>query len=136
MSISSDTDQKVEVRLVERAGEVHVSLRTPDETLAHSMREDLGSLSGKLADSGYGAESYAPVHNSSSFLSDQRGAAHQNSDGGRQQGSQQHGGQQQPPRDGGGQRRPQAQDAFEEAFSQNLSNSNLSNRSNTWRFNR
>jgi hypothetical protein len=130
LSIATDNDQKVEVRVMERAGEVHVSLRTPDEALAQNMREDLGSLSGKLAQSGYAAESYTPIHNSSSTLSDHRGAEQQNSDNGRQQGSQQDGRQQQSRQDDR-QRRSAMQDAFDEALSQNFNN-----RSNTWLFNR
>jgi hypothetical protein len=72
LQISSAGDQKVDVRLVERAGEVHVSVRTPDAELAHEMRQELGSLTGKLAQSGFGAEQFTPPSSGSSNLADQR----------------------------------------------------------------
>ena len=44
LQISSDGDRKVDVRLVERAGEVHVSVRTQDVSLAHELRQPLSGL--------------------------------------------------------------------------------------------
>jgi hypothetical protein len=58
ISLRVGADSKVEIRVSDRAGEVHVSVRTPDEALARAMREDLGSLTGKLAQAGY--ETAAP----------------------------------------------------------------------------
>jgi hypothetical protein len=93
-------DGKVELRVSERAGEVHVSVRTPDAELARAMREDLGSLTGKLSQSGY--ETAAPTNENSSFnrphdqsrdaWTDQRNGS---SGGGQQQRQQQQQQQQQ-----------------------------------------
>jgi hypothetical protein len=51
-------ERKVEVRLVERGGEVHLSVRTPDNRLASSLREDLPALSTRLEESGFRAEEW------------------------------------------------------------------------------
>jgi hypothetical protein len=53
-------DQRVEVRLVERGGEVHVAVRTPDAHLSESLREDLPALSSRLAESGFRTETWRP----------------------------------------------------------------------------
>jgi hypothetical protein len=53
--------QHVDVRLTERGGEVHVSVRTPDAQLAGSLREDLPVLSAKLEQSGFRAETWRPA---------------------------------------------------------------------------
>ena len=47
------TGPRVEVRLVERAGEVHVAVRTPDGKLAQAMRDDLPSLAARLEQNGF-----------------------------------------------------------------------------------
>ncbi len=44
---------RVEVRLVERAGEVHVAVRTPDGRLADALRDDLPALAARLEQSGF-----------------------------------------------------------------------------------
>ncbi len=44
---------RVEVRLVERAGEVHVAVRTPDGRLAEAMRDDLPALAARLEQTGF-----------------------------------------------------------------------------------
>jgi hypothetical protein len=54
----SGGDQRVEVRMVERGGEVHVDVRTPDARLAGALREDLPALSARLEQSGFHAESW------------------------------------------------------------------------------
>jgi len=51
-------DQRVEVRVAERGGEVHVDVRTPDERLAGSLRDDLPSLTAKLESAGLRAETW------------------------------------------------------------------------------
>jgi hypothetical protein len=52
--------QRVDVRLTERGGEVHVSVRTPDAQLAGTLREDLPLLSAKLEQTGFRAETWRP----------------------------------------------------------------------------
>jgi hypothetical protein len=53
-------EQRVEVRLVERGGEVHVAVRTPDAHLAETLREDLPALSSRLTESGFRTETWRP----------------------------------------------------------------------------
>ena len=107
LTVSDSQNQQVEVHLMERAGEVRVSVRAADETMSHSMRADLGSLSGKLAQSGYNAESYTPAASNTASFSNERQASdgRESSTGGRQNSQQnQPGGQQQSSREGRGQR--------------------------------
>lgn len=54
-------DRRVDVRLTERAGEVQVSVRTPDSQLAGALRDDLAVLSARLEQSGFRAETWHPA---------------------------------------------------------------------------
>jgi hypothetical protein len=51
-------DRKVEVRLVERAGEVQFAVRTPDSRLAGELREHLPTLAARLEESGFHADQW------------------------------------------------------------------------------
>ena len=127
LSIADGENQRVDIHLMERAGEVRVAVHSADETLSHSMRAELGSLNGKLAQSGYGAESYAPTGANNTSFSNQRQSSdgRDSAAGDRQNGQQsQSGGQQQPSRDGRGQR-----PAWVEELETSLA-SNAANRSN------
>ena len=75
LQVSDSGDRKVVVRLAERAGEILVSVRTPDEPLAREMRQELGSLTGKLAQSGYETEQFAPHSAGDSSLPNHRNAS-------------------------------------------------------------
>jgi hypothetical protein len=63
----------VDLHIAERAGEVHVAVRTPDAALQASLRDDLGSLVHSLDRAGYHAETFAPsglaVHSSAAASS-------------------------------------------------------------------
>ncbi len=48
----------VDVHLAERAGQLHVAVRTADEGLQTSLRQDLGTLVNSLERSGYRAEAF------------------------------------------------------------------------------
>lgn len=132
LQISSAGDQKVDVRLVERAGEVHVSVRTPDAELAHEMRQELGSLTGKLAQSGFGAEQFTPPSSGASNLADQRSTpGNQNPPGDHGQDPQAGGsGQQQQPQDERG-KHPDWLDEMTISLAQRQTN-----RSTAWLLNR
>jgi hypothetical protein len=54
----NEGDQRVDVRLVERQGEVHVAVRTPDAGLASDLRRDLPSLAARLEQNGFHAEAW------------------------------------------------------------------------------
>jgi hypothetical protein len=128
LQISSADDRKVDVRLVQRAGEVLVTVRTPDVALAHDLRQDLGSLTGKLAQAGYGTEQFTPISAGSSNLSNQPGTP-ENQDSSRGHGQNpQHGGsgQQQQPQDERG-RRPDWVEEMENSLAHRQAN-----RSTTW----
>jgi hypothetical protein len=73
LRVSTADDRSVDVRLISRAGDVHVSVHTPDETLARAMRTELGSLTGKLAQAGYAVQTAAPVRDSAASFSERRG---------------------------------------------------------------
>ncbi len=55
-----DGDSAVDIRLAERAGEVRVTVETPDRGLANSLRSDLPDLVGKLRQNGFDAEAWRP----------------------------------------------------------------------------
>jgi hypothetical protein len=50
----------VDLRVVERSGQVHVDVRTPDAAMQTSLREDLGTLTSSLQRAGYHAETFIP----------------------------------------------------------------------------
>jgi hypothetical protein len=52
----NQADQKVELRVMERAGELHVAVRTPDSRLAADLRENLPALSSRLEQTGFRAD--------------------------------------------------------------------------------
>jgi hypothetical protein len=101
--------QRVEVRLSERAGEVRMTVRTADEPLADTLRENLPALSARLAESGFKSEAWHPAASSTDELrhtaeSAARGASH---DANRDADAQPRQQDREPP-DGGAQRRPKS----------------------------
>jgi hypothetical protein len=60
MRISQPGAQNVDVQVSQRAGEVHVAVRTSDSDLAHGFRQGLPELTGRLETSGYRAETWRP----------------------------------------------------------------------------
>jgi len=50
----------VDLHVTERAGEIHVAVRTPDVELQTSLRQDLGSLASSLERAGFHAETFIP----------------------------------------------------------------------------
>jgi len=79
-------DQRVEVRLSERAGEVRLTVRTPDGPLAGTLRENLPELSARLAESGIRNETWHPAASSNS---EWRNTSETAQSGGRRDGDQQ-----------------------------------------------
>jgi hypothetical protein len=53
----SGGDQRVEVRLMDRGGEIQVAVRTADSHLAGTLRENLPALSARLSENGFHTES-------------------------------------------------------------------------------
>lgn len=60
LQVSQPGDQKVEVRVVQQSGELHVAVRTGDSELAHGMQQGLSDLVGRLQDNGFRAEAWRP----------------------------------------------------------------------------
>jgi hypothetical protein len=101
--------QRVEVRLSERAGEVKMTVRTADEPLANTLRENLPALSARLAESGFKSEAWHPAASSTDELrhtagSGARGASHDTNKDADAQPRQ----QDREPADGAAQRRPRS----------------------------
>ena len=53
---------------------MRVSVRAPNEEVAGTLRQDLGSLTGKLNQSGYTTEAFTPSRGSGEFSRDQKNA--------------------------------------------------------------
>jgi hypothetical protein len=95
--------QRVEVRLTERGGEVQVAVRTPDSHLAGTLRENLPTLSTRLADNGFRADTWHPAAPAAEWrrsteTSQGNLAQEQNPHSGGQQEGQQSGGDARQPR--------------------------------------
>jgi hypothetical protein len=71
LKLTSKDQAPVQVRLSERAGELRVSVRTPDTGLTRGLRDGLSDLVGHLEHNGYRAESWQPAGNGSSSAHDQ-----------------------------------------------------------------
>jgi len=66
----SNTDQGTAVRFVERAGEVHVSVRTGDAEMAQTLRGGLNDLVNRLEDGGIRTQVWQPGTDSSTSHND------------------------------------------------------------------
>jgi hypothetical protein len=59
--VPGDKAERVEVRLAERAGQLHVAVRTNDAGLTQSLQEHVGDLVTWLEQTGFRTESWQPV---------------------------------------------------------------------------
>jgi hypothetical protein len=97
-------ESRVEVRLSERGGEVKMTVRTPDASLASTLRENLPALSTRLAETGFKSEAWHPAVSSTNewrhTAQSSAGGASQdaNSQPREQKGDSQHGAGQRRPR--------------------------------------
>jgi hypothetical protein len=95
-------EQRVDVRLSERSGEVRVAVRTPDPQLAGALRNDLPELSARLEQTGFRTETWHPALSETPSGLERRLPATEtsfsNPQGGGQSQPRQDGQQQQPPR--------------------------------------
>jgi flagellar hook-length control protein FliK len=99
---------------MDRAGEVRVSVRAPNEEVAGTLRQDLGSLTGKLNQSGYTTEAFTPSRGSTEFSRDQKTADQQQQNGSERQSSGRN--QQQSSQQEGRGKRPAWLDEFENSL--------------------
>ena len=86
ITVPGADQQNVQVRLTDRAGEVRVTVHAPNEELAGTLRQDLGSLTTKLNQSGFSTEAFTPSTGGGTLSRDQKDAdpQPQNQDSSRQ----------------------------------------------------
>lgn len=72
MRVSQPAAPPVDLHFSERAGEIHVSVRTPDATLENSIRQNLPTLTGSLERAGYHTETFVPQTNSAAQMSSRK----------------------------------------------------------------
>jgi hypothetical protein len=113
MQVAGDENQRVEVRVAERAGEVRLTVRSADEPLARELRGNLNELSTRLSETGYRAETWQPAGSDAAAFSDHQDPTQQN-DAGRQQRQQRQPGQQQPQQQEDRRQRPAWLEEFEQ----------------------
>lgn len=89
----ADGESSVDIRMAERAGEIRVTVHTPDRDLADSLRADLPDLVGKLRQSGFQAEAWRPAAATEPDTGRRSGShgspSQEHSPGGRKEGRQQ-----------------------------------------------
>ncbi len=85
--------EQVEVRLLERAGELRVSVRSADPQLNTELRNGLGDLAGKLEKTGFHTETWHPANEHA-----RSGEAAQTGNSKQEQEPRHHAGQQHPER--------------------------------------
>jgi hypothetical protein len=98
-------ERRVEVRLSERGGEVKMTVRTPDTHLASALRENLPTLSSRLAESGFKSEAWHPAASSTNEL---RHTAESAAGDASRDSHTPHREQNRDSQDGAGQRRPKS----------------------------
>jgi hypothetical protein len=109
LQIDSPTgDKPVRVDLVQRAGELAISVRANGSDVANSLRHDLPELTNKLAEHGFAAETWHPAASTAPANSGaesgnnqnlpQQGHSQSQQNGSQQKGNQEEGGQSNPPR--------------------------------------
>jgi hypothetical protein len=98
LSIVHPQGQKVDVRVVEQAGEVRVAVRAGDSDVVQGLRQNLSELTNRLAENGFHAETWRPASSEVSATASENKSSSGNSGGGDSQnqpgGSQQGRGQQ------------------------------------------
>jgi hypothetical protein len=66
LQMGSPNQERVEVRMVERGGELHVAVRTGSADLAHGLREGISDLVSRLQETGFRTDTWRPVHGAAS----------------------------------------------------------------------
>jgi hypothetical protein len=62
LQVGNQNQERVEVRMVERGGELHVAVRTGNADLAHGLREGMADLVSRLQETGFRTDTWRPVH--------------------------------------------------------------------------
>ncbi len=58
--IAQPDSSTIDLRVVERSGQLHVDVRTTDPAMQTSLRQDLGTLTNSLNRAGYHSETFTP----------------------------------------------------------------------------
>ena len=62
LQVGDRNQERVEVRMVERGGELLVAVRTGSADLAHGLREGISDLVSRLQETGFRTDTWRPVH--------------------------------------------------------------------------
>jgi hypothetical protein len=94
LRLAPDQKANVEVRLIDRGGEVRVAVRSADPVLAESMRAGLSDLAERLSERGFKTDIWRPepAGTSAGFLSGPGPESYRHEDSGQHSGSDQHDG--------------------------------------------
>lgn len=65
LQVEAASGQTVDIRLSTRSGDLNVAVRAGDDDTVQNLRQGLGDLETRLAQSGYHADSWHPSHNGS-----------------------------------------------------------------------
>jgi hypothetical protein len=60
LKVANSSSSQLDIHVVERAGNVRVAVRTPDQELSQSLQTNLGELVGRLEEKGYKTETWLP----------------------------------------------------------------------------
>lgn len=95
IQLTGDDNQRVNVHLVDRGGELRLSVKSPDPALAQTMQEHMPELTSRLEQQRYQTEVWMPKETASSSSSNNNSNSNGSSNpgdgnpGGRQNGQQQ-----------------------------------------------
>jgi hypothetical protein len=65
LQVEAASGQTVDIRIAARPGDLNVAVRAGDDDMAQNLRQGLGDLESRLAQSGYHAETWHPGHSGS-----------------------------------------------------------------------
>jgi hypothetical protein len=86
LRIERPQGQNVDIRVVERAGEVHVAVRAGDNEVVQGLRQNLSELTDRLSENGFHAETWRPnVSETSATPSENRNSSGNSGGGDTQQ---------------------------------------------------
>ena len=62
LQVGNANQERVEVRMVDRGGELHVAVRTGNADLAQGLRQGISDLVSRLQETGFRTDTWRPVH--------------------------------------------------------------------------
>jgi hypothetical protein len=93
IQLSGDNNQRVNVQLVDRGGELRVSVKSPDPVLSQTLQQHMPELTSRLQQQSYRTEVWMPKESASSSSNNSNSNGSSNpgygNPGGRQNGQQQ-----------------------------------------------